>query len=112
MLLVYTHPFTLLENELKKLQTFDSIYFRGKSHFEEDGVQNYLIFEPMYKYFKNISGVGDGEYIYFWKTKGLSDEMITSITASNYNVTPELSYYGSKIRINFNGRCLKQDKIT
>ena len=38
--------------------------------------------------------------------------MITSITASNYSVTPELSYYGSKIRINFNGRCLKQDKIT
>ena len=23
----------LVENELKKLQTFDSIYFRGKSHF-------------------------------------------------------------------------------
>ena len=26
----------LVENELKKLQTFDSIYFRVKSHFEED----------------------------------------------------------------------------
>ena len=26
----------LVENELKKLKTFDSIYFRGKSHFEED----------------------------------------------------------------------------
>ena len=31
----------LVENELKKLQTFDSIYFRGESHFEEDGTQNY-----------------------------------------------------------------------
>ena len=28
-----------LENNIKKLQTFDSSYFRGKSHFEEDGVQ-------------------------------------------------------------------------
>ena len=37
-----------VENELKKLQTFDSIYFRGKSHFEEDGTQNYLVFQPMY----------------------------------------------------------------
>ena len=26
----------LVENELKKLKTFDSIYFRGESHFEED----------------------------------------------------------------------------
>ena len=31
----------LVENKLKKLQTFDSIYFREKNHFEEDGTQNY-----------------------------------------------------------------------
>ena len=43
----------LVENELKKLQTFYSIYFRDKSHFEEDGAQNYLIFQPMCRYFKN-----------------------------------------------------------
>ena len=34
----------LVENELKKLETFDSIYFCGKSHFEDDGTQNYLVF--------------------------------------------------------------------
>ena len=28
----------LVENELKKLKTFDSSYFVGKSHFEEDGI--------------------------------------------------------------------------
>ena len=33
-----------LENNIKKLQTFDSGYFRGKCHFEEDGAQNYLVF--------------------------------------------------------------------
>ena len=42
----------LAENELKKLKTFDSSYFIGKSHFEDDGTQNYLVFPPMYKYFK------------------------------------------------------------
>ena len=42
----------LVENELKKLKTFDSRYFIGKSHFPEDGVQNYLVFQPMYRYFK------------------------------------------------------------
>ena len=28
-----------IENEFKKVKTFDSSYFRGKSHFEEDGTQ-------------------------------------------------------------------------
>ena len=34
-----------------KLQTFDSSYFQGKSHFEDDGTQNHLVFQPMYRYF-------------------------------------------------------------
>ena len=34
----------LVENELNKLKTFDFSYFIGKSCFEEDGVQNYLVF--------------------------------------------------------------------
>ena len=34
----------LVENELKKVKTFDSSYFIGKSHFEKDGAQNYLVF--------------------------------------------------------------------
>ena len=38
----------------------------------------------------------------------MSDEKINSITPSNYSITPELSYYGSKIRVKFNGNCLKQ----
>ena len=40
----------LVENELKKLKTFDSSYFIGKSHFEEDGIQNYLVFQPINRY--------------------------------------------------------------
>ena len=43
---------------------------------------------------------------------GLSDERLNSNTASNYKITPELSYYGTKIRVDFNGSCLKQDKVT
>ena len=58
-----------VENELKKLQAFDSSHFLGKSHFGEGGTQNYLGFQPMYRYFKKIIGVGNGEYIYFWKSK-------------------------------------------
>ena len=38
----------LVENELDTLKAFDSSYSIGKSHFEEDGRQNYLVFQPMY----------------------------------------------------------------
>ena len=77
---------------MKKLKTFDSSYFIGKSHFEEDGTQNCSVFQPMYRYFKRIAGVGSGDYIYYWKSKGLSDERINSIKTSDYEITPYLSY--------------------
>ena len=52
----------LVENELKKLKKIDSTYFIGKSHFEEDDTQNYLVFQPIYIYFKRTAGVGNGNY--------------------------------------------------
>ena len=45
----------LVENELKKLQTFGSSYFRDKNDFENDRTQNYLVFQSVNKYFKKIS---------------------------------------------------------
>ena len=48
----------------------------------------------------------------FGNLKGLSDERLGSITASNNKITPEFSFYGTKTRAEFNGSCLKQDKIT
>ena len=45
----------LVVNELKKLKLFDLSYFIGKSHFEEDDAQNYLVFQPLNKHFKIIS---------------------------------------------------------
>ena len=42
----------------------------------------------------------------------MSDERLNSNTASNYKITPELSYYGTKTKVEFNGSCLKQDKVT
>ena len=88
-----------IENKLKKLEKFDSSYFKGKGHFEEDSTQNYLVFQPIYRYFRKILGVGSRNYIYFWKSIGLSDERLNSNTASNYTITPELSFYGTKARV-------------
>ena len=96
----------LVENELNKLKTFDSSYFIGKSHFEEDGTQNYLVFQPMYRYFKMITNT---DYISSWKSKGLSAESFKPPATSDNSLTPALSYYGTKTE-KFTGSCLKQPK--
>ena len=90
---------------MKKLKTFDSIYFRGKSHFEEDGTENYLVLQPRNRYFKVIA---NSLYISEWKSKRLSDESIKPPSTSDNSLSPLINYYGSKIRLTFNGTCLKQ----
>ena len=42
----------------------------------------------------------------------MSDERLSFITGSNHKITPELSFYGTKTKLGFNGSCFKQDKIT
>ena len=59
-----------------------------------------------------IAGVDNGSYIYYWKSRGLSDERINSIKMSDHNITPNLNYYGTKTRLEFNGSCVKQDSGT
>ena len=99
----------LVENELNKLKTFDSSYFTDKSHFEEDGTQNYLVFQPINKYFKVITNI---DYVSSWKSKGLSAETIKPRTTSDNSLTPVLSYCGTKTRVKFTGSYLKQPKIS
>ena len=78
-------------------------YFIGKSHFEEDGTQNYLVFQPINRYFKVIANT---DYVSSWKSKGLSAESIKPPTTSDNSLTPELNCYRTKTRVKFNGRCL------
>ena len=94
---------------MNKLKTFDSSYFIGKSHFEEDGTQNDLVFQPMYRYFKMITNTG---FISSWKSKLLSAESSKPPTTSDNSLTPALSYYGTKTRVKLTGSCLKQSKIS
>ena len=96
----------LVENELNKLKTFDSSYFIGKSYFEEDGKQNYLVFQPIIRYFKVNTIVSS------WKSKELSAESVKPPTTSDNSLTPELNYYGTKTRVKFNGSCLQQSKTS
>ena len=36
------------QDKIINLQAFDLSYFPDKSHFEEDGEQNYLVLQPTY----------------------------------------------------------------
>ena len=98
----------IVKNELNKLKTFGSSYFIGKSHFEEDGTQNYLVFQPVYRYFKTDSSY----HISSWTSKGLYNESIKPPSAPNNFLTPSLNCLGTKIRVKFSGSCLKQSKVT
>ena len=73
---------------MEKLETFDWVYFRGKSHFEDDGTQNYLVFQPVHRYYKTAA-TNDSNMV-SWKSKGLSDESIKPATTSNEILNPSL----------------------
>ena len=95
---------------MKIIGTFDPIYSRGKSHFEDDGTQNYLVFQTVSRYFKTVCA--NDSNILSWKSKELSDESIKSPTPSNKMFNPSLNYVGTKARVKLHGDCLKQEKIT
>ena len=91
----------LAENDLKKLKTFDSSYFIGKSHFEEDGTQNYLLFQPINRYFIVIA---NAKYISSWISKGVSDESIKPPTTCDNSLSLLIDYLGDKISLKFQGK--------
>ena len=53
----------------------------------------------MYRFFKRIAGVGNGNCIYYWQSKGLSDKRINSIKTRDYGITPKLNNCGTKTRV-------------
>ena len=60
----------------------------------------------MYKYFKKI---GSTKNISSWESKELSNIVIK---APDNTLAPKLTYSGKRMYVQFNGNCLKEDKIT
>ena len=85
-------------------------YFRGKNYFYKDGAQNYLVFQPICKYFKVNTITNVTNYVLSWKSEGLSDETIKPPSKSDNSLTPSINYinHTDKIRVKFTGSCLKQ----
>ena len=91
------------------MQKFDAAYFRVKNYLEDDGTQNYLVFQPVQKYFKATDALDND--ISSWKFKGLPDEEIKSFTVFGVSTAPSLTYIGNRMTVKFEGD-LKQDKVT
>ena len=85
----------------KTKHLLDSGYVFGKSHFEEDGTHNYLVFQPIYRYFKVFSVTQYPEYVSEWKSKGLFNESFKAISIYiifldfDRKFTPEISSQGT-----------------
>ena len=87
----------LVENELekkqdvkKKLQTYNSSIFIGRSYFFNDEAQLYLTFQKLYYTLKRLSNT---EKVVSSKSKGLwAGKLITLATTIINNFSPSINY--------------------
>ena len=92
-----------------KLEAFDSSCFLGKSHLEDDGMQNFFSFSQFVDISKNIA---NSDQILVWKLKRLKSDKNTKPPAvSNNSLAPVLNYINTKLQVKVDGSCLKQDKL-
>ena len=87
----------LLKMNLKKYRDFTQVSFIGQRYFNNSGGQFYSIFQPIYKTIKTISG--------------LKDTFRPPHTA-NKVLSPRLLWNNSRLRLGFEGSCLKQEDAT
>ena len=90
-----------------KLQTFYSSLFIGQSYFNNDGAQLYLIFQTIHKTITTFLGFPNT--ISEWESQGLSNEKFKPLHTANKSLSPKLLWYNSRIKLKFNGSCLKQE---
>ena len=74
----------LVENELKNLQIFVSSLFIGQSYFFNDGIQLYLICQPLY----TLKTLSNSEKVISWKSEGLLTEKLTTLTTTFNSLSP------------------------
>ena len=109
-MLSYEHKLKQRKDTMHDLER-DASYFRGKKYFGYDGMQNYFVFQPIYK--KAIDSTDNTAYVHYWKSKGLSDEKINAPdTSRSNNQAPVLEYGGAGIRLKFKVDLLRQNKVT
>ena len=73
----------------------------------EDESQNYLVFQPVFKYFQTFTGTNK---TFAWKSEGLSEESFKIPITSGKSFSPKLTFiHNRRMGGKFNGDCLIQD---
>ena len=100
-----------MNNLIDYIDYFGKTSGRLWQYYRNEPNDNLTDSESMYKYLKTFV---EGGFIYIssWKSKGLSNEKISSTTTSNYNQAPQLVYDNPRIKLSFDTDLLKQDKVT
>ena len=98
----------LVEKEINRLKKISKEYIAVKYLSEENGIQNYLVFQLMSKYLKVPN---NKNYVLECKSKGISAESVKTPATVN-NILNPLLEYDNKLKLKFNRSCLKQDKVT
>ena len=78
-------------------------------YFPSGVFQSYLVFIPATKHLIYFHGTTQ---LYFWKSKGMSEESIENITKSGRNFAPTFDDHHSLPDIKFNGHCLIKNSIS
>ena len=76
------------QDKIVKIQTYDLSLFIVQSYFNNDGSQNYLIFQPIYKTITTFSDLTST--ISEWEYKGLSNENFKPSYTPNKSLSPKL----------------------
>ena len=100
------------EHKLKQREdTRNDLERVGKNYFDGDGIQNYLVFQGVYKYFEDVDA--SKTIIKFhansWISKGLSDEKIGSVSGFN---RPFIEYTNARIKLKFDENIFRQKLST
>lgn len=88
------------QDKIVKLYGFESYCFCGKSQLEDNRSQNYCVFHPVYKHFKNIVKI-DHTNFSVPTSKEFSEESIQPSAATNYSLAPVINYTNTKARVKF-----------
>ena len=97
-----------IEHKLRKLEKLDSNYFNGKSHFDENRTQSYLVFQRVYKDFEDVD-VSKTLHANSFTSKVLSNEKISSVTRFE---RPFIEYTNTRIKLKFIESILRQELLT
>ena len=91
-------------------QKKESYLFIEQSYFDNDRAQLFIIIQPIHTTITKFSGRLDT--VSQLESKGLSDENIMPLYATNRNLSLKLVWYNSRIKLKYKGSCLKQNKGT